>query len=675
MRSSSGPLRRRPWRAMSASLQRQRSALSGVAAGTRIGRGQQHELRRIDAPSGEPARSPRDRPRAAGAAPRASRARTPQSSSRNKTPAVGQHDLADPAAAGAADQAAGVIEWWGARNGRRCGQPLARGADEAVHAGHLDRLRATRAAAVSTARVGRASSCRCRAVRSAARCVHRRRRSRAPCTAWCCPRHRSDPPRAGRARRAGAGPARRDGAADPRRRRRARAQHCAGASTAMTSRPRQRRLVRACAGNRETWQPGSSVACATASVPRTARTAPSSASSPNSAMRSRAPPRTCPLAASTAQASARSSPGPALGTSPGARLAVMRRAGNSKPGVEDRGLDALARLSHRRVREPDDRERGQPGADVHLDRDLVGCCSPSIVNVCALASIVLLSPYGPGRAEQAERRLGWHARRPRWPACAMAPGDRCGRQGARGCRAATGRRGGARRSAAVEVMRVRPAGAGFRERDRVEAPAVDDHERVFGVRVDRDVPARPRFAVGLEARGVLRRAEQAAAVQRVGDRARAVIAVGDERAVPAAPDVWARRDFIGGGDHPRDDASSLPAVLLLPEPALRRRADAGRRGRRERALGLDPEQPPCRRADDAVGVSPCRACRRSTAASVAGPNSPSGVIFSAFCRRATALALPSPSSLPAPAVSRCRWRCSRRAGGCWCGRQRRRRAA
>ena len=45
-------------------------------------------------------------------------------------------------------------------------------------------------------------------------------------------------------------------------------------------------------------------------------------------------------------------------------------------GVEDRRLDALARLAHRRVGQPDDRERGQPRADVHLDASRAACAAP-----------------------------------------------------------------------------------------------------------------------------------------------------------------------------------------------------------------------------------------------------------------------------------------------------------
>jgi hypothetical protein len=49
------------------------------------------------------------------------------------------------------------------------------------------------------------------------------------------------------------------------------------------------------------------------------------------AIRARRAAGTWPVAARIAHASARSSPGPALRRSPGARLAVMRRRGHSKP--------------------------------------------------------------------------------------------------------------------------------------------------------------------------------------------------------------------------------------------------------------------------------------------------------------------------------------------------------
>src|ERR1700761_737752 len=80
-----------------------------------------------------------------------------------------------------------------------------------------------------------------------------------------------------------------------------------------------------------------------------------------------------------------------------------------------------------------------------------------------------------------------------------------------------------------------PAGAGAA--DRVEGEAADDHPGVLGVGVDRDPLARAGFAPGLEAGRVQRAFQQAAAVQRVGDGAGAVVAGGFEGAVAAAPDV------------------------------------------------------------------------------------------------------------------------------------------
>ena len=82
-------------------------------------------------------------------------------------------------------------------------------------------------------------------------------------------------------------------------------------------------------------------------------------------------------------------------------------------------------------------------------------------------------------------------------------------------------------------------------------------------------------------------------MQRVGDRARAVIAGRLERAVAAAPDVRPGGDFIARRDHPRDDArgrlrrrrpccwTTLPPEGLRPGRARRRRC--------ERALSADAE--------------------------------------------------------------------------------------
>ena len=118
----------------------------------------------------------------------------------------------------------------------------------------------------------------------------------------------------------------------------------------------------------------------------------------------------CPLAASSAHAIARSRPGPAL------RHVARREVRRDPPrreleaGVEDRGVHALARLAHRRVGEADDRERGQP-ARTSTSTVTWRVCRPSIVNVCARASIAA-PPLAALRndARQARRRLGWDAR-------------------------------------------------------------------------------------------------------------------------------------------------------------------------------------------------------------------------------------------------------------------------
>src|SRR5260221_614113 len=62
----------------------------------------------------------------------------------------------------------------------------------------------------------------------------------------------------------------------------------------------------------------------------------------------------------------------------------------------------------------------------------------------------------------------------------------------------------------------------------------------------RDPASGPRFAPGLQAGRVERAFEEAAAVQGVADRARAVVAGGFEGAVAAAPDVGGRGDRVGG---------------------------------------------------------------------------------------------------------------------------------
>src|ERR1700744_1100731 len=98
--------------------------------------------------------------------------------------------------------------------------------------------------------------------------------------------------------------------------------------------------------------------------------------------------------------------------------------------------------------------------------------------------------------------------------------------------------------------RVDPAGVPARAgaADGVEGEAADHHPGVFGVGVDRDPLAGTGFAPGLEAGRVERAFQQAAAVQRVGDGAGAVVAGGFEGAVATAPDVRGVGDRVGRGD-------------------------------------------------------------------------------------------------------------------------------
>src|SRR5919202_2719258 len=83
---------------------------------------------------------------------------------------------------------------------------------------------------------------------------------------------------------------------------------------------------------------------------------------------------------------------------------------------------------------------------------------------------------------------------------------------------------------------------------RVEPQPGHDHERVAGVRVHGHPLAGPALAPMHEARGVHRAVEQAGAVQREGDRARAVVARVVPAAVAAAVLVRLLDDLVRGGD-------------------------------------------------------------------------------------------------------------------------------
>ena len=85
------------------------------------------------------------------------------------------------------------------------------------------------------------------------------------------------------------------------------------------------------AGTTIASRPASRAASATARAPPTGRNEPLSESSPTRPRRGRRSQLSCPDAHNSATAIARSKPGPSLRRAPGARLATIRRSGNSKP--------------------------------------------------------------------------------------------------------------------------------------------------------------------------------------------------------------------------------------------------------------------------------------------------------------------------------------------------------
>src|SRR4051794_17274579 len=93
---------------------------------------------------------------------------------------------------------------------------------------------------------------------------------------------------------------------------------------------------------------------------------------------------------------------------------------------------------------------------------------------------------------------------------------------------------------------------------RVEAEAGHDHVHVGAVGVDRDPASRAGLAEARKARGVERREQQAAAVERVGHGSRAVIAPVEagEAAVPAPPAVALADQPVGGHEHVTHHARS-----------------------------------------------------------------------------------------------------------------------
>ena len=276
---------------------------------------------------------------------------------------VGEGRLARARLRAAADQAGRPRSCGAARGtGARSTEPAAAvQAGDAVDARDLDRLARASAAAGATGsrRASIVLPVPGRAVQEAG-CGRRPRRPRAPGSARCGRGRRRGRARRGRrtpaARRRsggiGAGLARRRAGPPP---------PPAGARRRAPRAGDERRLARAVARDARAARARARRApSAIASAPRTGAHARRRATarrrprSPSSASAS-----SWPLAASTATASGRSKPGPTLRRYAGARLIVMRSCGNSKPEFDERGADALARLAHGLVGEPDDGERGQ----------------------------------------------------------------------------------------------------------------------------------------------------------------------------------------------------------------------------------------------------------------------------------------------------------------------------
>ena len=239
--------------------------------------------------------------------------------------------------------------------GRSCARPQTLG-----DPGHLERLVAARAAAAARAAGAPPGSCRRRAGPTSAGCDRPRRRSRARrrSTGWPRRSARSGQLGGRSAPAAGAGAAARS-APSPSP---AAGRDCSSGEHLEASRPAPPRAAspgqprspacpsaRGRLGHRQrARRPGGS------SRPARARRPARAARARRAAAGRRRP--------SSAAAIARSNPGPALGRSAGARLAVIRCCGNLNPELTRARAHPLPRLPDRGVREPDDREARQPAA-------------------------------------------------------------------------------------------------------------------------------------------------------------------------------------------------------------------------------------------------------------------------------------------------------------------------
>ena len=310
MRSSSGPLRRRWWRARSAAEQRQRWSPSphghGFDAAT--------SMQRVGNSITRCERTIATRPSSSGwrSASSAERANS-DSSSRNSTPWCASVTSPGAGHRAAADQPRRRDRVVRRAERPRLDEPAARvQAGDRVDARDLDRLAARRAAAGSTAPAARASSCRCPAGRGGTGCGRppRRRRSRAAARRG---RGRRPCPAA----RAAAGSSRlRDGLGQ--RRHLGAPGEDVGHLVQRVDRDDldaldQRRLARPRGRDDDPRAARArAVPCATASAPRIGRSSPVSDSSPANTQPSTCSRSTWPLAARIAIASGRSKPGPIL---------------------------------------------------------------------------------------------------------------------------------------------------------------------------------------------------------------------------------------------------------------------------------------------------------------------------------------------------------------------------
>ena len=321
----------------------------------------------------------------------------------------------------------------------------------------------------------------------------------------------------------------------------------------------------------------------------------------------------------------------------------MRRGGNSKPE-----LRIAARMRSRASRtaasaSPTIVKAGRPRAHVDLDGH-VACVQAVDREACARASIAstLLARLVAER-RQARPRLGRDARR---PAALHGRGRSASPSAARSRPAATGRRGGGRRSRRSSAMLLDQREPVSCQRDGVEAFAVDDHEGVSGVGVDRDV----------RCPGRVRRRTRA----RWSPRASSA---GRRRAARRRPSPSSRSRSTGTSRGRRRRRRAAWRFRRRPRSRARRRSSLRRRELLELAAGasctcasaggvsvlslLMPSTLHVAGPTTPSALSPWRACRRVTAASVSGPNSPSAAELqrcSAGASTAFAELAPSPPS-------------------------------